>query len=98
MGKPTVLDAPDGLWWWSPRWLPDGRALLVQGEDGNVWRISSRPGIRPVEVTEALPPNNEVWDFQISPDGRFMAYGRSIFRGSSIWRIGMGDALRGHKP
>jgi Tol biopolymer transport system component len=94
MGEPIVLDAPDGFWWWSPRWLPDGRALLVQGEDGNVWRISSRPGIRPVEVTEALPPNNEVWDFQISPDGRFMAYGRSIFRGSSIWRIGMGDALK----
>jgi hypothetical protein len=40
-------------------------------------------------------PNNEVWDFQISPDGRFMAYGRSIFRGSSIWRIGLGDALAG---
>jgi len=49
-GEPTVLDAPGGFWWWSPRWLPDGR---------------------------------------------FMPYGRSIFRGSSIWRIGLGDALAG---
>jgi Tol biopolymer transport system component len=95
MGEPSLLDAPEGFWSWSPRWLPDGRGLLVQGEDGNVWQISSQPGVRPMEVTEALPPNNEVWDFHVSPDGRFIAYARGIFRGSSIWRVDLGDALSG---
>jgi len=95
IGGPTLLDGPKGFWSWSPRWLPDGRGLLVQGEDGNVWRISSQPGVRPVEITEALPPNHEVWGFRISPDGRSIAYARSIFRGSSIWRVDLGDALAG---
>jgi dipeptidyl aminopeptidase/acylaminoacyl peptidase len=95
IGEPILLDGPEGFWSWSPRWLPDGRGLLVQGEDGNVWRISSQPGGRPVEVTEALPPNNEVWDFRVSPDGRFIAYARGIFRGSSIWRVDLGEALTG---
>lgn len=95
IGEPILLDGPEGFWSWSPRWLPDGQGLLVQGEDGNIWRISSQPGGRPVEVTEALPSNNEVWDFRVSPDGRFIAYARGIFRGSSIWRVDLGDALTG---
>ncbi len=93
LGEPTVLDTPDDVWWWSPRWLPNGRGLLVQGEDGNVWRISSEPGVRPVPITGDLPDNHEVWDFRISPDGGYIAYARSIFQGSSIWRIDLGDAL-----
>lgn len=93
MGEPTVLDTPDRLWWWSPQWLPDGRGLLVQAEDGSVWQVSSKPGIRPVELTADFPPNQDIWDFRISPDGRFIAYARSIFRGSSIWRVEAGDTL-----
>jgi hypothetical protein len=95
VGEPVVLDTPDDNWWWSPRWLPNGRGLLVQDEVGDVWRISAEPGVRPVAITADLPPNHEVWDFRISPDGRFIAYARSISQGSSIWRVDLGDALAG---
>jgi Tol biopolymer transport system component len=91
-GDPTVLDTPDAFWW-SPRWLPNGQGLLVQDEVGEVWRISLQPGVRPVPITGDLPADHEVWDFRISPDGQYIAYARSIFRGSSIWRIDLGDAL-----
>jgi Tol biopolymer transport system component len=95
VGEPKVLDTPNDNWWWSPRWLPNGRGLLVQDEVGDVWRISAEPGVRPVAITADLPPNHEVWDFRISPDGRFIAYARSISQGSSIWRVDLGDALAG---
>jgi len=93
IGEPTVLDTPDGPWWWSPRWLPDGRGLLVQTEDGRIWRVSTEPGIRPVDVTADLPPNHTAWDFHVSPGGRSIAYARNIFRSSSIWRVDLGGAL-----
>ncbi|MHC4235140.1 MAG: TolB-like translocation protein, partial [Planctomycetota bacterium] len=79
-------------WWWSPRWLPNGRGLLVQGEDGNVWRISNEPGVRPVAITEDLPPGS-VWDFRVSPDGSSIAYARYISHGSSIWRVDLRHTL-----
>ncbi len=92
-GEPTVLDTPDDVYWWSPRWLPNGRGFLVQDEVGDVWRISAEPGVRPVALTEDFPPNHEVYGFHISPDGQYIAYPRSIFQGSSIWRVDLGDAL-----
>ena len=95
VGEPTVLETPDDDWWWSPHWLPDGRGILVQAGDGDVWQISTEPGVPPVEITEDLPPNHTVWDFRISPDGRSIAYTRSIFRGSSIWRVDLGDVFAG---
>jgi hypothetical protein len=58
-----------------------------------VWRISAEPGVRPVALTADFAPSHEVYDFSISPDGRYIAYARNIFRGSSIWRVDLGDAL-----
>ncbi|KPK76542.1 MAG: hypothetical protein AMS25_17315 [Gemmatimonas sp. SM23_52] len=93
VGEPTVLDTPDDVWWWSPRWLPNGQGLLVQDEVCDVWRISSEPGVRPVKITGDFPSNHLVCDFRISPDGQFIAYPRTIFRGSSIWRVDLGDVV-----
>jgi Tol biopolymer transport system component len=92
-GEPTALATPD-RWWWSLSWLPNGRGFLVQGENGNVWRISTEPEVRPVAITEDLP-SGSVWDFKVSPDGRSIAYARSTLQGSSIWRVDLGDALAG---
>ena len=90
MGEPKVLDAPDMVWW-SPHWLPNGRGLLVVGDDGNIWQVSMEADVRPVPVTGDL--SDPVWWFQISPDGRSIAYTKNILQGSSIWRVDLGDAL-----
>lgn len=88
IGEPIVLETPDG-YWWGPKWLPSGRGVLVVG-DGTVWRVSAEPGVRPVAITD-----DSVWDFEISTDGRSIAYIRADLRGSSIWRVDLGDALAG---
>jgi hypothetical protein len=92
IGEPMALETPDMVWW-SPQWLPNGRGLLVSGDDGNIWRISLEPGARPVAITSDLP--DPVWWFLIAPDGRSIAYTRNILKGSSIWRVDLGDALAG---
>jgi Tol biopolymer transport system component len=92
VGEPTVLGTPDMVWW-SPQWLPSGRGLLVSGNDGNIWRVSTEPEALPVAITADLP--DPVWWSRISPDGRSIAYARNIFQGSSIWRVDLGDMLAG---
>jgi len=92
IGEPAVLTPPD-MYWWSPHWLPNGRGLLVVGNDGNIWRVSLDAGVRPVPVTGDL--SDSVWWFKISPDGRSIAYTKNILQGSSIWRVDLGEALVG---
>ena len=84
VGQPGNYSIPAGHWW-GPRWLPDGRRILVLGMDGNVWLIPLEQGARPVAITEDDP--NGVWRFQLSPDGRTIAYPSSMQRGSSIWLL-----------
>jgi hypothetical protein len=92
IGEPRVLSTPD-MGWWSPHWLPNGLGLLVVGNDGNIWRVSLDAGVRPIPVTGDL--SDPVWWFQLSPDGRSIAYKRFTLQGSSIWRVELGDALVG---
>lgn len=35
----------------------------------------------------------EFWEYQLSPDGRYIAYPGEISRGSSLWLVDLGDAL-----
>ncbi len=60
-----------------------------------IWHISTEPGARPVEITADLPYHVNNASFRMSPDGRSIAYAAGIFRGSSIWRVDLGDALAG---
>jgi len=92
IGEPTVLETPDRVWW-SPRWLPNGRGILVPTGNARVWHISTEPGARPVEITADLPYHVNHGSFRMSPDGRSIAYAAGIFRGSSIWRVDLGDVL-----
>ena len=98
LGEPRVLDTPENRVFWSPRWLPDDRALLIPTEDAMVWRISVDPGTRPVNVTSDLNLGGS-WvyraDFRLSPDGRFIAYAGESLRGSSIWLVDLGDTPKG---
>ncbi len=93
IGEPKVLNTPDMVWW-SPHWLPNGRGLLVVGDDGNIWRVSLDAGVRPVPVTGDL--TGGAWLFRISPDGGSIAYTKTTLQGSSIWRVDLGEALAGY--
>ena len=59
-----------------------GRGL---GYTTDIWLISLREGDRPVNLTRDDP--STMWDYSLSPDGRYIAYPAEIPRGSSIWRI-----------
>lgn len=92
---PRVLEAGP-QWGWQVEWLPDDRALTVFGMTGqanqtHVFLVSLREGERPVELTRDDPSTR--WGYSLSPDGRYVAYPAEIPRGSSIWRIDLGDVL-----
>jgi Tol biopolymer transport system component len=57
----------------------------------DVWLFSIREGEQPVAITR--DENSEFWYYQLSPDGRYIAYQGEIKRGSSLWLIDLGDAL-----
>jgi Tol biopolymer transport system component len=77
------------LSWWNLRWLPDSRGILATGMDGNVWLLPLDPDATPVCLTRDDP--NVSWNFVISPDGRYIAYHVLIPRGSSIWKVDLGE-------
>jgi len=92
IGEPRYLDVPPD-WWWGPQWLPDSRGIVVSGVDANVWLIPLDPSANPVALTQDEP--DDIWrDFVLSPDGRHIAYVSEFLRGSSIWRLDLGDALQ----
>lgn len=75
---------------WSIKWLPGSRAVTVfgmsgQGVETDIWLISLREGDPPVNLTRDDP--STMWDYSLSPDGRYIAYPAEIPRGSSLWRI-----------
>ncbi len=92
VGTPRSYSIPAGQGW-NPRWLPDGRKILLSGMDGNVWLVPLEQGARPVAVTGDDP--NGVWMYQLSPDGRYIAYPSSVQRESSIWLLELEAPLRG---
>jgi len=71
----------------SIKWLPDNRAVTIwaEGDETDIWLVSLREGEAPVNLTRDDP--STMWDYSLSPDGRYIAYPAEIPRGSSIWRI-----------
>jgi Tol biopolymer transport system component len=90
-GEPRRYSVPAGTWW-NPRWLPNGRGILVNGLDANVWLIPLDPNARPVAITQDDP--NSVWLYKLSPDGRYIAYPGERELGSSIWLLKLEEPLR----
>jgi Tol biopolymer transport system component len=92
---PRLIDAPIAVAW-GIRWLPDSRALTIFAQTlpdygTDVWLFPVRNGGQPVAITR--DETSEFWSYQLSPDGRYIAYPGEIQRGSSIWMIDLGDAL-----
>lgn len=92
---PRYIDTQIGVGW-GIRWLPDSQALTIFAQTlpnygTDVWLFSIREGEQPVAITR--DENSEFWYYQLSPDGRYIAYQGEIQRGSSLWMIDLGDAL-----
>ncbi len=92
---PRIIDTGLSYWYW-PRWLPDNSGVLVvgggAGAEAHVARISVAEGAQPVNITRSDPASK--WGFEVSPDGRFIAYPGEISKGSSVWRIDIGGGTR----
>ena len=88
---PRIVDTGLSYWYW-PRWLPDNSGVLVvgggSGAEAHVARISVAEGAQAVNITRSDPASK--WGFEVSPDGRFIAYPGEISKGSSVWRIDIG--------
>jgi dipeptidyl aminopeptidase/acylaminoacyl peptidase len=74
----------------SIKWLPDSRAVTVymmsaSGSEADIWLVSLREGDPPVNLTR--DDRSMMWDYSVSPDGRYIEYPAEIPRGSSLWRI-----------
>ena len=99
-GEPRFLSLDGGpSWWWNLAWLPDGKHFLVVGGgegplESDVWLVSTDPETPPVMVT-GDDVEGAVRSFVLSPDGRFIAIESEIPRGSSVWRVDLGDVLGG---
>ncbi len=99
----ALTDPPRALesgaqWGWQIEWLPDDRAFTVFGMTGvgnetHVFLVSLREGERPVAITR--DDRAIRWGYSLSPDGRYVAYPAEIPRGSSLWRVDLGDVLAG---
>ena len=72
-------------------YAPDGRWIYVQPNHGNIFRRPVSGG--PLERVTNFPESGLFIDEPaISPDGRFLVYGRSR-GGSSLWLLTLGEAV-----
>lgn len=87
---PRIVDTGLSYWYW-PRWMPDDSGVLVvgggAGAEAHIVRIPVAEGARPANITQSDPASK--WGFEVSPDGRFIAYPGEIWKGSSVWRINL---------
>jgi Tol biopolymer transport system component len=93
---PRVLES-GAQFGWQIEWLPDDHAVTVFGMTGqafqtHVFLVSLREGERPIALTQDDPSTR--WGYELSPDGRYVAYPAEIPRGSSIWRVDLGNVLQ----
>ncbi len=94
-GPPRILEAGP-MWGWWIQWLPNDEAFTVFGMTGSgsethVWLVSLREGERSVALTRDDPSVR--WGYELSPDGRYVAYPAEIPRGSSIWLVDLSQVL-----
>jgi Tol biopolymer transport system component len=81
---------------WQIQWLPDDHALTVMAltpgsDQTQVFLVSLREGEPPVALTRDDPSTR--WGYELSPDGRYVAYPAEISRGSSLWLVDLGEVL-----
>jgi hypothetical protein len=85
---------------WVPnhiQWLPDNETLAVFGlaKEG----LANHLWLLPISGEEATGPlalgdPSAIWWAYLSPDGRKVAFGEQVRRGSSIWLLDYGEFLR----
>ncbi len=92
---PRIVNTGLSYWYW-PRWLPDNSGVLVigggAGAESHVARIPVAEGAPTVNVTRSDPASK--WGFEVSPDGKFIAYPGEISKGSRVWRIDLPGAAK----
>jgi Tol biopolymer transport system component len=93
--QPRFIDSQIGVGW-AIRWLPDSRALTLFAQtrpewNTDVWLVPVREGEQPVAITR--DESFDFWEYQLSPDGRYIAYPGEIPRGSSLWLVDLGAAM-----
>lgn len=94
--RPARLLDTGGLYWYWPRWLPDNSGVLMVSGRGpasntHILLMPMRENEPPVAITRDDP--SPKWGFEVSPDGRYIAYPGEIWRGSSLWRVDLNGAL-----
>ena len=84
---PRIIDTDLTYWYWS-RWTPDNASVVVigggEGAEANVVRVPIAEGARPVDITTA--DDAAMWGFELSPDGRFIAYPGEVYKGQTVWK------------
>lgn len=93
---PRILDAGGAMWGRQIQWLPDDRGFTVfaemgTGSDNQIYLVSLREGERAVALTRDDPAVK--WGYELSPDGRYVAYPAEIPRGSSLWLVDLRPLL-----
>ncbi|MFH1763616.1 MAG: hypothetical protein ABIF09_05420 [Gemmatimonadota bacterium] len=89
----TETSAPIGV-----QWLPDNQAVALFGwvtrgsAVTKIWLFPIREGESPVSLIRNGTAG--VYSASLSPDGRYLAYGKEVPRGSSIWIMDYGEFLR----
>ncbi|MFH1766288.1 MAG: hypothetical protein ABIF09_19060 [Gemmatimonadota bacterium] len=93
VGEPLMLEGGE-----IGQWMPDSHRFLGGGNWGGddlwgagVWLISLDPDVPPVLVSADV--HESIWYFRLSPDGRYITFESEIPRGSSIWRVDIGNIL-----
>ena len=85
---PRMINTGLRYWYW-PRWVPSDDAVVIIGggigTEANVVLIPLAEGAQPVNVTREDPSLK--WGFELSPDGRYIAYPGEVRKGSAVWRI-----------
>ncbi len=91
VGDPLMLEGGT-----TGQWMPDSRHFLAGGNWGGedewgagVWLVSLDPDVPPVLVSADF--KESIWYFKLSPDGRYIAFESETPRGSSIWRVDLGE-------
>ncbi len=93
IGEPRIVTLEPGPKWWALlRWLPDASGFLVLGMgaepsmmDAEIWLVSLDPKVEPVALTADDP--GSVWWYELSPDGKHVAYSSEIPIAGSIWKV-----------
>jgi Tol biopolymer transport system component len=94
VGDPRVIEGLP-FNWFGLRWMPDNQGFLVLDDGDDVWLTSIRGDEPPVNVTQE--GEVELWFYQLSPDGRYIAVSPEVTLGTSLWRVDLEGALAGYR-